>query len=107
MLRLAAAALWAAQRCLLPSPPSPSPAPFPKPKHPTLCRLQCRYKPEELDHSMVLVGYGTSSAGDYWEVKNSWSTHWGDQGHFKVLRDGHACGVASDAAYAVVADGAR
>ncbi len=38
------------------------------------------------------------------EVKNSWSTHWGDGGHFKVLRDGHACGVASDAAYAVVAD---
>jgi cathepsin L len=40
------------------------------------------------------------------QVKNSWSTHWGDGGYFKVARDvRHACGVASDASYAVVADG--
>jgi hypothetical protein len=38
------------------------------------------------------------------EVKNSWSTHWGDRGYFRVSRDvRHACGVPADAAYAVVA----
>lgn len=27
---------------------------------------QCSYKPNELDHSMVLVGWGSDAAGDYW-----------------------------------------
>ena len=39
------------------------------------------------------------------EVKNSWSTHWGDGGYIKVARDNRGCGVPSDAVYAVVADG--
>ncbi|EFN54048.1 hypothetical protein CHLNCDRAFT_136123 [Chlorella variabilis] len=66
---------------------------------------ECAWKPDELDHSMVLVGYGTNEAGDYWEVKNSWSTHWGEKGYFKVSRTvNHACGVPADAYYAVVAD---
>lgn len=31
---------------------------------------QCQHKSSELDHSMLLVGYGTSAEGDWWEVKN-------------------------------------
>lgn len=65
---------------------------------------ECKWHPNELDHSMLLTGYGTGLAGDYWEVKNSWSTHWGEAGYFRVARDNHACGTASDAVYAVVAD---
>lgn len=34
------------------------------PDHP-----QCAYKPDQLDHSMLLVGYGTDAAGDYWCVR--------------------------------------
>ena len=66
---------------------------------------QCMWKPADLDHSMMLVGYGTDSAGDYWLIKNSWSTHWGDNGYIKVARDGRGCGASTDAMYAVV-DGA-
>lgn len=37
------------------------------------------------------------------EVKNSWSTHWGERGYFRVSRNvRHACGVPADAAYALV-----
>ena len=62
----------------------------------------CMWKPSQLDHSMMVVGYGTDPGGDYWLVRNSWSDHWGDRGYVKVARDGHGCGAATDAMYAVV-----
>ncbi|NUM35053.1 MAG: hypothetical protein HUU50_10945 [Candidatus Brocadiae bacterium] len=35
-------------------------------------------------HCMVLVGYGTTSAGEnYWVVKNSWGTGWGNSGYVR------------------------
>ncbi|KAL4421808.1 hypothetical protein ABPG77_001597 [Micractinium sp. CCAP 211/92] len=67
---------------------------------------QCEYKPSGLDHDILLVGYGSSPEGDYWEVKNSWSDHWGDGGYFKVSVDNNACGVTTDAVYAMVDEAA-
>lgn len=61
----------------------------------------CMWKPADLDHSMMAVGYGTDDAGEYWLIKNSWSRHWGDNGYVKIARDGHGCGASSDAMYAV------
>lgn len=64
---------------------------------------KCMWKSDDLDHSMLLVGYGTDPEhGDYWIVKNSWSTHWGDGGYFKVSRDNHGCGASTDAIFAVL-----
>jgi C1A family cysteine protease len=42
----------------------------------------CTLKPAELDHAVILVGWGKdSSSGErYWLVKNSWSKLWGSDG---------------------------
>mmetsp|Transcript_78694 Transcript_78694/g.208960 ORF Transcript_78694/g.208960 Transcript_78694/m.208960 type:complete len:130 (-) Transcript_78694:9-398(-) len=58
------------------------------------------------NHAVLLVGYGTSSTGTrYWALKNSWGRNWGEDGYFKLLREGRSagqCGVMTMPSYPVV-----
>jgi len=63
----------------------------------------------DLDHGVLIVGYGTEPETqlDYWLVKNSWSTTWGDEGYVKIQRsdstnDIGICGIAAQPSFPIV-----
>ena len=46
-----------------------------------------------INHAVTLVGYGAENNVDYWIVKNSWGTSWGEKGYFRIRRGNGTCGV--------------
>jgi len=59
----------------------------------------------KIDHGVLLVGYGTENGTNYWRIKNSWGSHWGEQGFVRVERGlpkAGQCGITSMSSYPVL-----
>jgi len=38
-----------------------------------------------IDHAVLLVGYGVSGTTPYWLVRNSWGPYWGESGYIRIV----------------------
>jgi len=57
----------------------------------------------ELNHAVLVVGYGTEDDQDYWLVKNSWGSDWGEKGYIRIHKttenERGLCGVCMNPSY--------
>jgi len=62
----------------------------------------CSGSSSSLDHAVLITGYNTQAGTDYWIIKNSWGSSWGEKGYYWIVKDECACGVCMDAVHSVV-----
>jgi C1A family cysteine protease len=51
-------------------------------------------------HCTQMVGY--ASSGDYWIVKNSWGTSWGNSGYLYLKKGSDLCGISKHCLYPTI-----
>jgi len=61
--------------------------------------------PTEIDHGVVIVGYGYTGNQGYYIVRNSWTNRWGMDGYIKIgMADGPVgiCAINSTVYYPII-----
>lgn len=61
---------------------------------------------QNIDHAVLVTGWGTDQGQNYWLVKNSWGANWGEKGYFRVERltgtQPAPCAISALASYATM-----
>jgi KDEL-tailed cysteine endopeptidase len=61
--------------------------------------------PTELNHGVLVTGVVENGSENYWIIKNSWSTEWGELGYGRIDRSmkyGNLCEICYAPSYSIV-----
>lgn len=53
----------------------------------------CNLEGGQINHAVLVIGYGSENSVSYWLVRNSWSEKFGENGYFRILRDAKMCNL--------------
>ncbi|CDW83165.1 cathepsin l-like proteinase [Stylonychia lemnae] len=59
---------------------------------------------QQMNHSVLIIGYGSEKNVEYWIVKNSYGTQWGERGYARIkigIKEG-TCGINKYIAFPVL-----
>lgn len=54
----------------------------------------------DTNHEVTIVGWGEQNGVKFWRVQNSWGSHWGEEGFFRIVRGINNLGMESSCYWA-------
>ena len=56
----------------------------------------------QINHAVIVVGYGTLNGVNYWIVHNQWGTGYGLEGYWLVQQGVNQCSIEGSTMYPVI-----